>query len=60
MAYDTKVALAAAAQNIAKSKTLREAYFGVMQIANVEGMQLPSYEDALAQIEELRREPEEQ
>jgi hypothetical protein len=57
MAYDTKVALSAAAQNIAKSKTLKEAYVGVMRLANVEGVQLPSYEDALAEIEELRREP---
>jgi hypothetical protein len=56
MAYDTKVALAAAAQNIVKSKTLKEAYVGVMQLANVEGVQLPSYEDALAQIQELREE----
>jgi hypothetical protein len=55
MAYDTKVALAAAAQNVAKSKTLKEAYVGIMRLANVEGVQLPSYEDALAEIEELRK-----
>jgi hypothetical protein len=52
------VALSAAAQNVAKSKTLKEAYVGIMRLANVEGVQLPSYEDALAEIEELRREPE--
>jgi hypothetical protein len=55
MAYDTKVALTAAALNIVKSKTLKEAYVGVMRLANVEGVQLPSYEEALEEIEELRK-----
>jgi hypothetical protein len=54
MAFDTKVALAAAAQSVAKSETLEEAYVGIMQLANVEGVQLPTYETALAQIAELR------
>jgi hypothetical protein len=59
MAYDTKVALSAAAQSVARSKTLKEAYAGIAMMANVEGVQLPSYEDARTHFEELRREPQE-
>jgi hypothetical protein len=44
MAYDTKFMIGLIAQNIAKSKTLKEAYDSVKVAACVEGMQLPSYE----------------
>ncbi|MCL2755022.1 MAG: hypothetical protein FWD35_04825 [Oscillospiraceae bacterium] len=54
MAFDTKVALTAAAQNVVKSKTLEEAYVGIAELANVEGVHLPSYSAALAKIEALR------
>ncbi|MCL2754694.1 MAG: hypothetical protein FWD35_03120 [Oscillospiraceae bacterium] len=56
MALETKVILTATADNIAKSKTLKEAYVCVQNMANVEGVALPSYEDKLTEIRELRGE----
>ena len=51
MAYETKVILQLLADNIAKSKTLKEAYMHVQKAASVEGMHLPSYEDTKAEWE---------
>ena len=58
MAYDTKALLASISQNVAKSKTVKEAYWSVMQAANVEGMHLPTYEEVISEIEALRQETE--
>ena len=54
MAYDTKVILSSLAQNIAKSETVEEAYMAVIESANVEGVQIPSYEEAIKKISTLR------
>ena len=45
MAYDTKVMLRLIAQNVAKAKTVKEAYKSVKFAANVEGVNLPSFEE---------------
>jgi len=53
---ESKMLLSAIAKNIAKSHTLKEAYICVQHMANVEGVALPSYEDELAELKELRSE----
>jgi len=58
VAFDTKALLSSIAQNVAKSKTLKEAYVSIMKTANVEGVCLPSYEEQLNEIEDLRKEAE--
>ena len=55
MAFEIKAILSALADSIAKSKTLKEAYMAVMKAANVEGVSIPTYEDAMKEIEELRK-----
>ena len=45
MAYETKVILALLARQIGNSKTVEEAYTAVVEAANVEGVNLPSYEE---------------
>jgi hypothetical protein len=45
MAYETKVILASLSRNIAKSKTVEEAYEEVVAIASVEGLKLPPIEE---------------
>lgn len=45
MAPETKVILATLAERIALADTVKEAYGAVQRASNVEGMQLPSYED---------------
>ena len=52
MASETKVFLALLAQQVGKAKSVKEAYSAIVKAANVEGMQLPSYEDFLKEIEE--------
>jgi len=54
--YETKVLLSLLADNIARAKTPKEAYAVIVAAANVEGVNLPSYEEKLAEIEELRKE----
>jgi len=54
LAYDTKALISSIALNVAKSKTLKEAYVAIMKTANVEGVCLPSYEEQLNEIKELR------
>ena len=51
MAYETKVILALLAQQIGRSKSIKEAYTTVIMAANVEGLELPSYEEFIKQIE---------
>jgi hypothetical protein len=56
MAYETKVILALLAQQIGRSKTVKEAYTAVVRAANVEGVQLPTYEEFLRECEEEKGE----
>ena len=55
MAYDTKALLSALSQGIARTKTAREAYSVVVKTANVEGLKLPTFDEAVEEIEELRK-----
>ena len=55
MAYETKVILALLSQQIGRAKTIKEAYTLVVQAANIEGFQLPSYEEFQKELEELQR-----
>ena len=52
MAYETKVILALLAQQVGKAKSVKEAYNAIVKAANVEGMQLASYEEFLKEMEE--------
>jgi hypothetical protein len=45
MAYETKVILSLLARQVGNSETLEEAYTAIVDAANVEGVQLPSYEE---------------
>jgi hypothetical protein len=51
VAYETKVILMLLAQQVAKSKTIKEAYGAIARAANVEGVNLPPFEEFLAEIE---------
>jgi hypothetical protein len=42
-----------AAEAVVKAKTLKEAYHTIMRAANVEGVNLPPYDEFKRQIEEL-------
>ncbi|MCL2633543.1 MAG: hypothetical protein FWD34_03405 [Oscillospiraceae bacterium] len=55
MAFETKALLSTIADNIAKSETLKEAYSVVMKAANVEGVSLPSYEEAVEEVKAMRK-----
>ena len=46
MAYETKVILSLLATQTAKAKTIEEVYTLIADAANVEGMKLPTYEEA--------------
>ena len=52
MAYETKVILMLLAQQVAKSKTVKEAYNAIARAASVEGVSLPPFEEFLREIEE--------
>ena len=52
MAYETKVILTLLAQQVGKSKTIKEAYTAIVKAANVEGLSLPLYEDFIKELEE--------
>jgi len=54
MAYDTKVLLTLLAQAIAKTGSVKEAYMIVVRAANVEGVQLPSYEEMIKEMESAK------
>ena len=51
MAYETKVILSLLAQRIFKSETIEEAYTAIVEAANVEGLQLPTYEERMKKTE---------
>jgi len=55
MSYETKVILKLLAAHVAKSKTLAEAYDAIADAASVEGLSLPTYKEAVEQIEEKRK-----
>jgi hypothetical protein len=54
MALETKVLLKLIAHAVATAENLDEAYFAVQNAANVEGIDLPSYEDYRKEIKKLR------
>ena len=54
MAYETKVILKMVAEEIAKSKSLKEAYMFVENAANAEGLEIPKYEEAKKKYENLK------
>ncbi|MCL1878532.1 MAG: hypothetical protein FWF80_06715 [Defluviitaleaceae bacterium] len=56
MAFETKVLLNLLADGIGKSKSLKEAYNVVEKAANVEGVNLPTYDEYIAEQEKLRQE----
>jgi len=45
MSYETKVILSLLAQQVGKSKSIKEAYTAIVKAANVEGVELPSFDD---------------
>jgi len=51
MAYDTKVALQAVLNVVLLSKDKEQIYKMVAKMAKVEGMSVPSYKEAMAEIE---------
>ena len=51
MAYETKVILMLLAQQVAKAKTVKEAYNSIAKAASVEGVSLPTYEEFVAEME---------
>ena len=52
MAYETKVILTLLAQQLVQAESTREAYAFVARAANVEGLQLPPYDDLRKELEE--------
>ena len=52
MTYETKAILISIAEIASRAKTVKEVYKAVAKIANSEGVLLPSYEEAKAEIEE--------
>ena len=46
MAYETKVILALLAERVSKADTVEEAYNVIAKAANIEGVKLPTYEQA--------------
>ena len=55
MDYETKVILSLLAQQVGKSKSIKEAYTAIVRAANVEGLELPSYEDFVKELEEEKQ-----
>jgi len=55
MAFETKVILKLLADAIANAETLEEAYDAIAGAASVEGLVLPSYEEALYKRNERRK-----
>ena len=55
MAYETKVILALLARQIGNAETIEEAYTAIVEAANVEGLQLPSYEEFKKEKEKKKK-----
>jgi len=45
MAFETKVILTLLAEYVGRAETVEEAYNVIVKAANVEGLELPSYEE---------------
>ena len=56
MSYETKVILTLLAQQVGKAKSLKEAYTFIINAANVEGFELPDYEEFQKKVKELENE----
>ena len=52
MAYETKVILTLLAEQAVKAKTTKEIYNAIRSAANVEGVQLPTYEELKERLEQ--------
>ena len=55
MSQETKMLLTLLANSVAKSETVEEAYMAIAEAANVEGVALPSYKDAVKALQEMRK-----
>ena len=55
MAYETKVILSSLSTHCLYVKTSKELYEIVRKMAQVEGMKLPSYEEAMKEIESSKK-----
>ena len=53
MSYETKVILTLLAQQVGQAKSLKEAYTFIVTAANVEGFELPTYEEFQKKVKEL-------
>jgi hypothetical protein len=58
MAYETKVILQGISQHCLRVKTSKQVYNIVRKMAQVEGLSLPSFEDAKAEVEQEDAESE--
>ncbi|MCL2421850.1 MAG: hypothetical protein FWD03_08340 [Defluviitaleaceae bacterium] len=54
MAYETKLIMALLAERVAKAETVEEAYSVISNAASVEGLKLPTYEDAKEKFKEKK------
>jgi len=54
MAYETKVILSSISTHCLHVKTSKQIYEIVRKMAQVEGMTLPSYDEAMAELEEAK------
>jgi predicted methyltransferase len=52
---ETKVILTILGESIARATSVREAYNFVQKAANVEGVNLPAYDEMRKEIEEIRK-----
>ena len=55
MALETKVILKVLADSVLRSDSVKEAYSIIVGAANVEGLQLPPYEEAIQELEQLKK-----
>lgn len=55
MAYETKVILALLSQQVAKAESVEEAYTMIVEAANVEGMELPTYEEIVSKLKKTKK-----
>ena len=55
MAFETKVILALLAELLVNAKSTKAAYEALRRTANVEGMDLPSYEEAKQILEDSEK-----
>jgi len=56
MAFETKAIFSLLADSIGRAKSAKEAYNIVVRAANVEGVNLPSYDEFIASLEEEQKE----